>query len=241
MSGPVRLPTVEIRLRLLRTLEAKAPELALRVVDPALDLPLAIRIADPTRQRRHAVVREHVAVQGVQARLVHVGREDALFQVVEDHDPRSAAQPTERFLVKLRPDLRARLPRQQPNTLATAAQREHEQSHPAVLLRVRVEHHRTVATVVDLPLFARRGLDHGMRLGHCRRLGAQLLHEATHALIALREPVVVDQVLPDRHRVAAPRHSLLDPLTVRLAGARRRIRPRPRRRFRVGDHRNGRF
>ena len=32
---------------------------------------------------------------------------------------------------------------------------------------------------------------------------AQLAHESLHALIAAREPVPIDQILPDTHRVAA--------------------------------------
>jgi hypothetical protein len=47
---------------------------------------------------------------------------------------------------------------------------------------------------------------------------AQLAHEALHALIAAREPVPVNQILPDAHRVAAPRQLQLDHLAIRFTG-----------------------
>ena len=83
----------------------------LRVADAGFDLALAIGIADATRQADDAVVREHVAIERIERRLVDVGREHALFEVVEDDDPRRAAEPTKRALVELGPRLRARLPR----------------------------------------------------------------------------------------------------------------------------------
>ena len=71
--------------------------------------------------------------------------------------------------------------------------------------------------VVDLPFLARRGDDHGVRLG--RALAAQLDHEAPHAGVPGREAVLIDEVLPDRHGVAAAAEGELDQLAVRLAGA----------------------
>ncbi len=37
-------------------------------------------------------------------------------------------------------------------------------------------------------------------------------YEALNALIAARKPVLIDQILPDAHRVAAPRQLQLDHL-----------------------------
>ena len=48
-----------------------------------LDLAFAIGIADAAREPDHAVVREDVAIERIERRLVDVGGEDALFQVVE--------------------------------------------------------------------------------------------------------------------------------------------------------------
>jgi len=92
--------------------------------------------------------------------------------------------------------------------------------------------------------------DHRARLDRLRSV--QLRHEALHAAVARGEAVAVDQLLPDRHGVAAVRVRLLDPCAVRLARARLRraaLRHRPRRRpgdrararRRVGGRLTGRF
>jgi len=169
-------------------------------------------------------VRQHVAVDGVERRVVDVGREHAFLQVVEHDDLRCATETTEGLLVQLGPDLRARAKRQEPDALAAPAQRAHEQPHPAVLARLRVAHHRAVA-VVALALGTRRRLDHRMCLEGL--LPAQRHHEAPHTLIAVREPVIVDQVLPHRHRVAALSDTRLDELAVGLARTRRRAATGP--------------
>ena len=102
----------------------------LRVADAGFDLALAIGIADATRQADHAVVREHVAIERIERRLVDVGREHALFEIVEDDRPRRAAEPTKRALVELRPRLRARLPRQQPHGFARVRERQDKEPRP---------------------------------------------------------------------------------------------------------------
>ena len=91
------------------------------MADAGFDLALAIGIADATREADDAVVREHVAIERIERRLVDVGREHALFEVVEDDDARRAAQPTKRPLVELGPRLRTRLPHQQAHRLARVA------------------------------------------------------------------------------------------------------------------------
>ena len=98
-------------------------------------------------------------------------------------------------------------------------------------------HHRTIPAVIHLPLFARGRLDHRMRLRH--PLATELDDEASHALVAVRELAVVDQVLPDRHRVTAVYDCLLDELAMRFAGAGRRAASGHR--TRVGEHLYGRF
>jgi len=80
---------------------------------------------------------------------------------------------------------------------------------------------------------------------------AQLLEESFDALIAGREAVAIDQILPDRHRVAAARKRQLDYFEVGFAraGGWAAIRPRFRRdhffagrpRAKVGGHLVGRF
>ena len=71
--GPVRFPAIEIRLRLLERLEAQAAQRRLlRVADARFDFALAIGIADATRQRDDAVVREHVAIERIERGVVDV-------------------------------------------------------------------------------------------------------------------------------------------------------------------------
>ena len=71
--GPVRFPAIEIGLRLLQRLEAQAVQRRLlRVADARFDLALAIGIADATRQRDDAVVREHVAIERIERGIVDV-------------------------------------------------------------------------------------------------------------------------------------------------------------------------
>ena len=132
--GPVRLPAIEIRLRGLERLEAQAFERRLlRVADAGFDFAFAIGIAHATRQRDDAVVREHVAIERIERRVVDVRREHAFSQIVEHDDLHRAAQSTKGALVQLRPDLRARSPRQQPHGFARVAQRQHEEARAAVL------------------------------------------------------------------------------------------------------------
>ena len=116
----------------------------------------------------------------------------------------------------------------------------------AILAGVRVAHHRAVA-VIDLCFFARRGLDHRAGFRRCR--AAQLTYKALDTLVTAGETMAVDQVLPDRLGVAAPREpSSIAP--VRLAGAGRWTATgcgsgtplsAGRLRARVGDHLIGRF
>ena len=103
------------------------------MADAGFDLALAIGIADAARQGDDAVVREHVAIERIERRVVDVGREHALLQIVEDDDADRAAQPAKRALVELRPDLRARLPDEQPHRFARVAERQDEEPRPPVL------------------------------------------------------------------------------------------------------------
>jgi hypothetical protein len=51
-------------------------------------------------------MRQNVAIQGIQARIVEVRRQHALAKVVEDHDPRRTAKTAKSLLVKLGPHTR---------------------------------------------------------------------------------------------------------------------------------------
>ncbi len=102
--------------------------------------------------------------------------------------------------MQLGPDLRARPPHEQPHRLARVAERQHEEPRAPVLARLAVADHRPVA-VVDLGFLAGRGRDHDARLG--RRAATQLRpRSAGRSRSGQRKPWSIDQVLPDRHRVA---------------------------------------
>ena len=259
--GPARVPAIEIRLGLVQALEAQALERRrLRVADGRLDLPLAIGMPDATGQRDRAVMREDVAVERVEGGIVDVRGEDALLEVIEDDRVDRPAEPTEGLLVQLGPAARARLEGEQADALAAVAQGEDEQPGPAVLARDGVADHRPGA-VVDLAFLAGGGDDHRMSVR--RALAAELPHEAAHAGVAGREAVLIDEVLPDRHGVAAAAQGQRDQLAVRLTGAggrsplagrgpRGQVRearreplevggPLTGRICRVGGHRTGRF
>jgi hypothetical protein len=91
--------------------------------------------------------------------------------------------------------------------------------------------HRPVA-VIDLPFFAGRSGDDDAGLD--RRAPAKRPDESTDAGIASRKAVAIDQVLPDRHRVAATPERIDDELSIGLARARARRAARLRDRARVG-------
>jgi hypothetical protein len=179
---------------------------------------------------------QNVAVQGVDARIVEVWSQHALAKVVQDHDPRRTAKPAKRLLVKLGPHPRTRSEGQQANTLATTTQRHYKQPRAPILTTIRIAHHRPRA-VINLGLFARPRLDDHSRFR--RRGAAQIAHESSHALVAASEPVAVDQILPDSHRVPVALQLQRDQFTVRFAAARPSATRFPGQK--AGDHLYGRF
>src|SRR5690606_3518577 len=97
---PALLPVLEPGVLRLDRLEPLAVERGtLRVLDRALHRALAVRIADPTGIGDDAVVREHRGVNDVELRLVEIGADDALLQVVEDDVSHGAAERPERLFV----------------------------------------------------------------------------------------------------------------------------------------------
>ena len=125
------------------------------------------------------------------------------------------AEPAKRLLVQLRPDLRARAPHQESDRFARVAERQDKQPRALVFAGGRVAHHRPLA-VIDLGFLARRRRDDDPCLGHGRL--AQTPDEAADARVPGGEAMVIDQVLPDRHRVAPARERVGDHLAVDLAG-----------------------
>ena len=66
--GPVRLPAIEVGLALLLGSRSEAHAACAARGSRRLDLAFPIWIAHPTRQRRHAVVGQHVAIDGIERR-----------------------------------------------------------------------------------------------------------------------------------------------------------------------------
>ena len=153
--GPALFPVIEIGLGLLQALEALPLERSfLGVSDAGFNFAFSIRVSDPAWHSHHAVVRQHIAVQGIEGGIVDVGLEHTFAQIVEHHDARGAAETAKGFLVELGPGLGTGAKHQQAYRLAAVAQRHHEQPSASVLATLLVAHHRTGA-VVDLGFFAR--------------------------------------------------------------------------------------
>ena len=83
-------------------------------------------MADAARQRNHAVMAQHIAVQGINRGIINIRREDSLAQVIQHHHPRGAAQPAEGLLMQLGPHLRTGAEHQQAHALAAVAQSQYE-------------------------------------------------------------------------------------------------------------------
>ena len=186
------------------------------MADAGFDFAFAIGILNAAGHGHRAVVREHIPIERIECGIVDVGDEHALAQIVEHDDAGSATQPAKGAFVQLGPDARAGAKRQQPNRLAAAAQRHHEQPGAPILAAFGITHHGTGA-VIDLRLLASRGDDHDAGFGRLR--SAPLAHEALHALVAAGEAVLGDQVLPDGHGIAAAADPQVDGFPVLLAGA----------------------
>ena len=143
----------QVGLRFLGTLEPHALQRCLLcMAHAALDLPLAIWVPHPAGHRDHLVVTQHVGVHRVDRGIVNVGLEHALAKVVEHHYARAAAQPAKGLLMQLGPGLHTGLEDQEADRLAAVAERQHEQTHAAVLATVWIADHGT-GTVIDLGLF----------------------------------------------------------------------------------------
>ncbi len=183
----------------------------LRVPDAGFDFPFAIGIADATRQRDHAVMGEHVAVQRIERRVVDVRGEDAFLEIVEDDDADGAAQAAKRALVQLGPHLRARVPHQKPDRFARVAERQDKEARAPVLAGLRMPDHRAVA-VIDLAFLAGRRGDHDARLGRGRCPGASARSAGrSHTARRSRGRRPGPARSPSRSgRARAPRRSALD-------------------------------
>ena len=77
--GPAFFPSVQIGLGFFQTLEAQAfQRCSLRMTNAGFDLAFAIRILNATWHGHRAVVRQDVAIEGIERGIVKVGDEHAL-------------------------------------------------------------------------------------------------------------------------------------------------------------------
>jgi len=74
--------------------------------DAGLDFALAVRVAHSAWQCHAAIVTQHIAVQGIEGRIVSVRRKHAFAQIIENYDAGCSPEAKERFLVQLSPDAR---------------------------------------------------------------------------------------------------------------------------------------
>jgi len=184
------------------------------VSDAGLYFAFSIRVSDPARHGHDPVVRKHIAVERIERRIVDVGDEHALTQIVEYHHARAATKSAKRFLMELGPDLRTGTKDQQADRLAARTECHDEQPSPSVLAALLVAHHGAGA-VIDLGLFSRCGQNdpYGLR----RVTATQFTHKAFDRLIAGAIAVLIHQSLPDRHGIASSAQPELDGLAMGLA------------------------
>ena len=77
--GPALFPVIEVGLGFFQTLEAQAFQRgSLRITDAGFDFAFAVRILNAARHGHRAVVREHIAIEGIEGGIVNVGDEHAL-------------------------------------------------------------------------------------------------------------------------------------------------------------------
>ena len=89
LVSPVLFPVVKVGLRLFQALELLALQRRLlRMANAGFNLALAIRIAHLAGKRRHSVVRQNIAIQRIQARIIDVGRHYAFTKIVQNRNPR---------------------------------------------------------------------------------------------------------------------------------------------------------
>ena len=204
----------------------------------ALHLALSIRIGDPAGKCDGAIVRQHVAIERIQRRIVDVGLEDAFAEVVEHNRASGPAESPEGLFMQFRPDASVGVKGENTDSLTAIAEGKNEQPGAAVLAGMRVADHRPGA-IVDLRFLSWSGDDD--RAGLRRRSSAQPADKAFDALVAAAEAVIVHQVLVDSLRVPALVERQFDEVEVGFAGAGGGAPARCRDRVGVGGHFVGRF
>src|SRR5207249_11987803 len=108
--------------------------------------------------RHDSIVCEHVLEKRIERRIVDVGNQHALSQIVQNDDATASTQAAKGSLMQLRPRARTGTENQQSDRLAAVAERHHEQPGSPVLAALRIAYHRAGA-VIDLAFFSGRRHD----------------------------------------------------------------------------------
>src|SRR6185437_2939933 len=144
-------------------------------------------------------------------RLVEIGLDNSLLQIIQHNILDTAAEASERLLVQSRPGLLIGFPDNLAEGLARVLQRHHVKPWTAVLA-VAPERQSTLAEI-DLALFP------GIARKDVKSIGIadpQRAHEALDRVVPVGEPVPLDQVLVDALGIAPELDLLLDPGAVLL-------------------------
>jgi hypothetical protein len=211
---PLGFPVLQEGVLLLDRLEAPALQCrGLGVADGVFHAALAVGVANPRRVGHHAVVLQGCGVDRVEFRLVQVGLEHALLEVVEHDVVAAAAEVAPGLLVQPGPGFLAGAPDHAAVAAPRVAQRGHEQPRLAPAVAARHAGGRTLA-VVDLHLLARQ---EGQTVELLGLAVAQLARKALDGVVGAGIAVKIHQVLVDGHGVAAQAQLGLDEGAVRLA------------------------
>ena len=197
---------------------------ALRVLDGVLDRSLAIRITHSSRIGSHAVMRQHRCIQAIELGLVQVRLDHSFLEIVENDVLRAPSKITKRLFVKSAPGFGTRLPDHLAKAATRVPQSHHEKSGATVPASAGMQSHRTFA-VIHLSLLARKKLQSVELLRIAALQGA---HESLHAVVLVREPLLIHQLLVDCVGIALESDLLLDPFAIGFASRTRVLWNGPR-------------
>lgn len=143
--GPMLFPVIEIVLRRGEAVELLAFQgRLLRMADAGLHIAFAIGTGDPAGKGDHVVMRQEVTIERVQRRIVEVGSEHALAQIVQDDEAWRAVESGQRGVMQFAPNAAAGLKGEQADALMAVAERQHEQVGAAILAGAGIAHQRTL-------------------------------------------------------------------------------------------------
>ena len=234
--GPALVPVQQIGVLLVDTLKTLTLKCSLNVADRRFDFAFEIGSVRPARYCHAAVVSECRCVELVDLRVVDIGIDHALFEIIRPNDPSRAAKVREALFMEFRPNLRRRFPKRFGKHVTTHPQRHDEEPRLTILSGLWMSRRRAFA-VVDLRFVTRRSFKPAADLGVAR---SQLAHETFHRIVSAFVAVMLDQGLVDGRAIAALDNFSFDERSMDLAIAARRGPRSADRAAQVGGH-FGRF